>query len=68
MTDRIHSLTVVLSQNTRDDDAQLLIDAILMLRGVQNVSTHVADPTSFMAEIRAKHELGQKILDVLYTK
>ncbi|NIT79722.1 MAG: hypothetical protein GWN58_33745 [Anaerolineae bacterium] len=66
MTDRYHTLTVVLERDTREDDAEHLINAIRMMRGVRSVTGEVANMETHMAEERARHELGQKILDVLY--
>jgi len=66
MTDRYHTLTVTLEKDTRDDDAEHLINAIQMMRGVLSVAGEVANMDTHMAEERARHELGQKILDVLY--
>lgn len=54
MTDRIHSLTVVLDHNIRSDDIEPIIEAIKLLRCVQEVVPHVADHTAYMAESRAK--------------
>lgn len=68
MTDRIHSLTVVLENDVREDDLEPLIAAIRCLRGVLSVSTHVSDLEAYMAKERARHELGQKLLDVVYPK
>lgn len=68
MTDRFHSLTVVLDKDMRDDDAENIIKAICCLRGVISVSGHVADITSRMAEDRARHVLGEKIIELLYPK
>ena len=62
MTDRVHSLTVVLKRDLRDDDAAPLIEAIRLLKGVQSVSTHVSDPVSHMAEDRARSELLKRLL------
>lgn len=67
MTDRYHSLTVVLEKNLRsDDDAEILIAAIQQLKGVLSVKGHVADLDSVMAEERAKNELGKKLFNVIY--
>lgn len=68
MTDRYHTLTVVLEENIRDDDAESLIAAIHHLRGVLTVTGVVADHASYMAEARAKSDLGAKIWDVIYPK
>lgn len=64
MTDRFHSLTVVLDQNYRKDDMEALMSAIAQLRGVANVSGIVADPTSHMAEVRAKSEIRKRLFEV----
>ena len=68
MSDRFHSLTVVLEKDMRDDDAKSLIQAIKQLRGVINVTGNVANIESHMAEERARHELSKQILDILYPK
>ena len=68
MTDRYHSLTVVLEQDIRTDDAEGLIDTIKRLRGVLSVTGEVADLDSHMAEDRARRELGQKLWEILYPK
>lgn len=65
MTDRIHSLTVVLEQNIREDDVQGLIDAIARLRHVLSVRPHVANIETHMAEERARTILTHKILEAL---
>lgn len=58
MTVRYHSLTVALETNMRDDAAELLIAAILQLRGVVGVEGNVADPSSFVHEVRTHAKLG----------
>ncbi len=68
MTDRYHTLTVVLERDTRDDDCKALMEAITRFRGVLSVEGNVADPVSLMAEERARHDLGQKLLAVCYPK
>lgn len=68
MTDRFNSLTVVLEKDMRDDDAEALIAAIRQLRGVLSVSGNVADPSDYIAQQRARHELGDKLWQVLYPK
>jgi hypothetical protein len=68
VTERIHSLTVILSEDMREDDAKALIDAVLMLKGVGGVATNVADVASYMAEQRARNELGEKLLAICYPR
>lgn len=68
MTARYHSLTVALAEDIRADDIVPLVNAIGQLRGVLSITSQEVDSTTFMAEERARHELGQKLLDVVYPK
>ena len=68
MTDRVFALTVVLKDNTCTDDAQPILDAIQMIKGVLSVEAHVADMDQWAADIRARRELGEKLWAVLYPK
>jgi hypothetical protein len=65
MTDRAHSLLVVLDHDVRVDDVEPLANAICQLRGVAAVTAQIADGATYMAEVRAKQELSQKLLAVL---
>lgn len=66
MTDRVHSLTVVLDENMRTDDVEALTNAIRMMKHVIAVDGNIADPESYMAQERARRELGQKLIEVVY--
>lgn len=66
MTDRYNTLTVVLERDIRKDDAEALISAIQQLRGVLRVAGNIADPAAYIAEERAKREIGEKLWEVLY--
>jgi hypothetical protein len=63
MTDRIKGLTVALTHNIRVDDCQRIIDAIKMVKGVEGVEMHVADPMDYIAKQQLKSELRDKILE-----
>lgn len=65
MTDRYYALSVVLRHDTRDDDAQAIIQAIQMVKGVLSVEPHVADMETWAAEARVKVELRQRLFEVL---
>lgn len=65
VTDRFHSLTVVLDRNIRSDDAEPLINAIRLLTGVQSVAANVADPSHYVAETRVRFELREKLFELL---
>jgi len=66
MTDRVHSLTVVLEKDVRTDDVEALISAIRQLRGVISVKQHIADPESHMAMERARNDLRDQIAKILW--
>ncbi len=65
MTDRYNALTVVLDRDIREDDAEHLINAIRMLRGVLSVNPNVSDLQDHVAIMRVKRELTQKLYDAL---
>ncbi len=66
MTDRFFSITVLLEKDTREDDAEAILQAILMIKGVASVSPHVTNLEQWSAEMRARIELGSKLWRVLY--
>ena len=68
MTDRIHSITVVLGKDIRIDDAEQIISAIGMIKGVIKVTPNVSDIGDHVAYERARQDLASKILDVLRDK
>jgi len=65
MTNRFHSLTVALTDDIREDDAQCLVEAIKLLRGVAGVKGNVSDPGFYTAVVRAQHVTEQKLWDAL---
>lgn len=66
MTDRVHSITVVLSDDMRTDDCANVIAAIGMIRGVLSAKMHISDFESHMAYERARADLGEKLWGILY--
>jgi hypothetical protein len=65
MTDRFNTLTVVLDRDIREDDAEVLISAIKMIKGVIGVKGNVSNSETWMAEERAKLELRTKLYEIL---
>lgn len=65
MSDRTRCLVVVLDEDYRTDDAQSIVDAIKMVRGVDSVSAHVSDITQHVAIETARAELRRKLHEVL---
>ena len=62
MTDRYNYLTVALSKDLRDDDAEMLINAISMIKGVVSVKGNVVDSGCYLEKSRVRDELLHKII------
>ena len=62
MTDRYHSLTVVLEKDIREDDAKPILEAIRMIKGVLTVQGDISNPSSLMAEERARRKGDRQAL------
>lgn len=68
MTTRVKGFVVALEQDIREDAAERIVDAIKMIRGVLSVEASVADHTDWMARERARRELGDKLMEVVFPK
>jgi len=65
MTAKFNSLTIVLENDVREDDAQTLINAILMLKGVLSVEGNVSSVTDYVAETRVKTEVRNRLFEII---
>lgn len=65
MTQLYKTLIVHLEQDIRSDDAEPLIDAISQMRGVALVTGDDVSGDDWLARIRVRHELQQKIWELL---
>lgn len=68
VTDRFNYLTVVLDHDIREDDAQSIISAVAMIKGVIAVKGNVSDPSEWSARERVRSELITNLYDVLKDK
>ena len=66
MSDRVRTLTVILTKDHRDDDAREIADAIKMVKGVEGVELgEVVNVGILHARSIAKSEIRNEILDSL---
>ena len=65
MTDRLKGCIVVFDADYRDDDAESILEAIGMVKGVQSVTPEVSNSQDWMARERIKFELRDKLFEVL---
>lgn len=66
MTDRLKGVLVTFQHDIRVDDAEAVISAIKMVKGVIAVDPVPSNIETHMAETRVRLELGGKIWNVLY--
>jgi len=64
MTTRYCAFTVTLDPELRDDDAQPVMEAIRMVKGVHEVVPVVAQPEYYSARSSAKREILTKLFQV----
>ena len=65
MTDRLKGLVVSFSGDIREDDAQGIIDAILLIKGVGSVKTSDFTGDDWINRSQIKIELREKLFKVL---
>lgn len=63
MTDRIRVVTVVLDRDYRDDDVTSILNAIRMVKGVDDLTVEVVDGAQHMSRDIAKSELRRELID-----
>jgi len=68
MTDRYMGLTVVLDEDYRSDNAQRIIDAILMIKGVAKVTPKIATGEDYINRQRVAIEIEKKLFDIFRTE
>ena len=65
MTDRYKGLTVAFKQDIRDDDAQKIIEAIRLLRGVADVKPVLAGFEDLTTTIRVNREWSDALYQLI---
>lgn len=65
MSDRTLHLTIVLGEETRIDDAEPILAAIAMIRGVVSVTANVTNTLDHVAYARARHDIEARLYTAL---
>ena len=63
MSDKIKGITVAFTQDFKHEDAENIIDAILMIKGVEDVTTIPTNVSDYIARQQVKNELREKIFE-----
>jgi len=65
MTDRHMGYIVTLEKDLREDDAENIIKAIIMIKGVLSVEPLVSDTMLHIATERVKNEIRNRLWEIL---
>jgi hypothetical protein len=65
MSDSIKGLIVMFDKDYKDEDAETIARTILMIKGVAKVNSLVANIDDFLARNKVRHELREKLWNVL---
>lgn len=65
MTDRHAGYIVTLDKDIREDDAQLIINALKCVRHVVDVKPVIGDAQLAIAEDRVRIRMGNRLLDIV---
>jgi len=68
VTDRVKAFTVYLDEDMREEDAENVRLALLMVKRVSAVRPHLAEFSDDQAQERAERVLRDKLRDVLWPK
>lgn len=66
MSTRLKGVLVTFEEDVREDDAAATLAAIRQIRGVLSVDPVPADIDDHMARVRVRHEMGRKLLDIVW--
>ncbi len=61
MTDRYKGFLITLDREIRDDDAEHIINALKMVKGVHSVKPYINRMEDCMMYEKAKSDIGQKL-------
>jgi len=65
MTDRYKGFLVTLDDCIRDDDAEQIINALKMVKGVHNVKPYIAHYEDYMLYEKAMSDMGKKLMEFI---
>ena len=65
MTDRLHGFIVHFNKPIRDDDAEVLRQAILCLKNVVDVTPEVVEPHDWIVAEEARRDMRERVRKAL---
>ena len=65
MTDRLKGVLVTFAKDIRDDDAESMLTAIKMIKGVLSVKEYITDAEDYMMYHRGYYDAREKMMKLL---
>lgn len=65
MTQRINGLTIILDKEYRNDDVQHIIEALKMIKGVQQVNMMPVEACCHIKVMSAEHQIKRQLYKVI---
>ena len=65
MTNRIRTVTVILDDDYSDDDVDVILSAIRMVRGVSHVEPNIVEGGEIIARAVATMEIRRRVFELL---
>lgn len=66
MTDRIRHVTITLDRDYRDDDVEVILSAIKMIKGVAKVQPKIVDVPDLLARAAVQADLEGKVYEAVH--
>lgn len=65
MTNRVNGLFVALDRDIREDDVEVIMNAIRMIKGVADVDKNVVNDTDYFARTKIRNELEISLIKAI---
>lgn len=65
MTNRVDGLVITLDKDYRDDDVEVIVNAIKMIKGVANVEMNVVELKDYLYRSRVRWEVESKLIQAV---
>jgi len=65
MSDKIKGCTVAFDKDYKQEDAEKIKEAILMIKGIRGVSFFVTDPADYINRTNMKHDIFKKLMEII---
>jgi hypothetical protein len=65
MTNRVNGLFIALEHDIREDDVEVIMNAIRMVKGVADVEKNVVNHTDYFARTKIRNELEISLIKAI---